>query len=773
LRHVVIDIGLDLMEQSLSDRELSNFAPVKARDAVHKARGMRRLERADDGTIFVYRLPVMIDWEEHPRSLQAMLTSLEETAATNSDNVQCVIWTENFSIRSKVLTDPGGRDITNDVKLDTIRQDEFEDFLRQENVLFEHAGSALFLLPSEQISDYFLRVGNLQSRQQFFAATFFWMIEELKEIRHIFCDTWSISTTAAVSAEFLNTYRRSSDKVAHTSVGWSFSPSYLPKSSLKSQLVFEAIYAAQQKKGQALFLSSFYSSGGLQEAIADQLLEFDARDGARLVAIFAVGSTFELTDQVLCDVSEIISGLGLKGKEGKYSTATPILEVSKVSFFPDYRHVETRPFLRKDIERNKDFLRTYVGRRIFSVHRDGRSSPHAPPGQPRHHAFHVDLAALFAQNEFQTVLSSKLAQCPPFTCIVRDSSDGAKALEAALRQARPELTTEAKCFEIDDWRLVNGQDGWVGVANANGSRTLVLVPAVITGQGIGDIKEQLRHTILDRTMKNLHFLVGLLRPEDPATIKHYVTIGENWVGPSKLTVCETLFLPNWGRDECPWCIEQNVVSQTKGMEKIDEKVRNRLIDRHTCLELSSNSGLFESEVFFTVEPNQQLPFNRGSHFVEALQPDKVQEEQLKAAGGLEAATLMIDLVENSPVSEADLCLTVANAVQNWRLRNPRTSLQRLTIDAATVSNDDKFNEARLRAAIWRTLSRSERALSVRASKEFANLVSRIYSENDDTKRRCLELEGFLAFGPEISRHFDGDVKSFAWSDFKWICEFSG
>jgi hypothetical protein len=119
LRHVVIDIGLDLMEQSLSDHDLSNFAPVKARDAVQKARGMRRLERANEGTVFVYQLPVMIDWAEHPRSLQTMLANLEETSATNSDNVQCVIWSENFSIHSKVLTDPMGKDATNDVVLET------------------------------------------------------------------------------------------------------------------------------------------------------------------------------------------------------------------------------------------------------------------------------------------------------------------------------------------------------------------------------------------------------------------------------------------------------------------------------------------------------------------------------------------------------------------------------------------------------------------------------------------------------------------------------
>ena len=366
------------MEQSLSDQELSVFAPVKARDAVHEARGMRRLERASEATVFVYRLPVMIDWEEYPKSLQAILTNLEETAVTNADNIQCVIWSESFSIHSSILTDPRTTELVNDVDLDAIRQEEFEGFLRKENVLFEHAGSALFLLPSEQVSDYFLRVGNLQSRQQFFAGTFFWMIEQLADVRHIFCDTWSISTTAAVSAEFLNTYRRCSDGAPQMSVGWSFSPSYLPKSSLKSKLVFEAIYAAQQRGGQALFLSSFYSSGGLQEAIVDQLLEFDARDVARLVAIFAVGSAFEYTDQVLCDVSEIISGLGLKGKSGKYPAATPILEVSKVSFFPDYRNVETRPFLRKDIETHRDFLRTYVGRNIFSVHRDGKSSPPRP-----------------------------------------------------------------------------------------------------------------------------------------------------------------------------------------------------------------------------------------------------------------------------------------------------------------------------------------------------------------------------------------------------------
>lgn len=770
--HVIIDIGLDLMEQSLADNELRGFASIKARDAVHEARGLRRLERANESTVFVYRLPVMIDWGSYPLTLEALLTGLNKVSETNSENIQWVIWSKKFTLQSQILT--GLKENVSDhrIDLDLVRQEEFEGLLRHENVLFEHAGAALFLLPSEQISDYFLRVGNLQSKHQFFAATFFWMIEQLGEVQHIFCDTWSISTTAAVSAEYLNTYRREIGMPPKQGVTWSFSPSYLPKSSLKSQLIFDAIYAARQADGHVLFLSSFYSSGGLQETIADQLLQFEARISARLVAIFAVGIKYEYTDQILCDVSKIVSNLGLKGKSGNYPVTTPVLEVSKVSFFPDYRQVETPAFLRKDIEQHKDFLRTFVGRGIFSVHRDGKSSPHSPSGQPRHHAFHVDLAMLFSQKEFHATLKEKLADCSKFTCILRDGSDGSKSLEAAIKLVRPELVEGAECFEINDWRIVSENDDWVTAANSSQSRTLVLVPAVITGQGIGDIKEQLRHVVLERTMEKLQFVIGLLRPEDPNTIKHYVQIGQQWVGPSKLVVCETIYMSNWGRDECPWCIEQDVLNQTKDIEMIDEAVRSRLVERHTLLQHSAENGLNNSDVFFTVEPDKRLPFNRGSLFLEALQPSKELEEQLETAGGLEAARLMVDLVENTPVSEADLCLTVANAIQNWRLRNLGKSLQRLTIDAATVSNDDKFNEARLRAAIWRTLSSSERSLSVRASKDFANLTSRIYSEGDDVKRRCLELEGFLAFGSEIVRHFGGDIDKVDWSDFKWICKFS-
>lgn len=769
MHFTIVDIVLSQVEQSFSDEELSYSATIKVRDAVLLARNSRRVEKASSATIFVYRLPVMIDWSKYPTAFRAYMDELEDAKGTNPTNQQWVVWTEDFTSKAAKLDKLERPVLEVGTLLEAVRQQELQDFLSHEDVLFEHSGSAVFLLPSDQISDYFFRVGNLQSRHRFFSAVFFWTLDQLSEVTHILVDTWSISTTAAVCAEYLKTYRASQGLARTTNVTWSFAPSYLPKSTLRSQLVFEALGAASRWGGKVLFLTSFYSTGSVQRVLTEEVEKLGARENCRMVAIFATGKAFEDADKILCDVAKYIADRGLLGKTGNFPRDVPVLEVSKVSFFPDYRRVEYRPFLRKDTDAHRGFIEACVGKDIFSVHRDGRTSPHKHLGRSRHHAFHVDLPKLFETSYFRERVRKSMANASKPTCIMRDKSDGAKALEIALLQTMPHMFGGLPCVEVDDWRELSPKNLDIEIANDRSAAPLILVPAVITGQSIGDIKEKVRHLFRPDVVPRLHYVIGLLRPGDERTLKNYEEIGAGWVYPSHLTVCEKIVLPNWGRDECPWCNELNIIDHVKETKDIDEAVRSRLNERRARLQASASEGLIGSDVFFVPEPDTRLPFNKASLFLEVLRPEAEQEEELKSVNGLEAARLLIELVHGTPVTEADLCVCVANAIQNWRHRNSSSSLQRFTIDAATVSNDDKFNEARLRAAIWRALTRSERMLAVRHNKDFHLLISRIYTDADDATRRCLELEGFIAFGQDILR-FHGDLESFDWSDFKYLCK---
>lgn len=567
------------------------------------------------------------------------------------------------------------------------------------------------------------------------------------------------------------TYRQTEVAENGERVGWSFSPSYVPRSNIQSDQIFDAINTARDKGGKVLFLSSFYSSGKLEETLADQAFYLDASEEAILVAIYAVGKEkFQFTKNVLCNIAALLESRGLVGKLVEVLPESEILKVSKVSFFPDYRSVEIRPFLRTDILANSDFIDRYVGRNIFSVHRDGRNSAHMIAGSRRHHAFHVDLPRMFSTKNFIKPLLSALNGLAPFDCILMDNSPGAEALLEAITRHLPEMIDGGQIYKIEDWRELRGSSPCLNAINSAQNRTLILVPTVITGQTIGDIKRHLRETS-SHSLSRLHYLIGLLRPEDAETMRNYTQLAHVYTGESSVSVAESVTVPNWGRKQCPWCIEQDKIDSAAVDIRVDGGARELLQKRQQQLQSGVVEGLKHSETFFTLLPDERLPFYPGSLFVDAMKgaPETVQE--LAEIGGLESSRRLQEIALRTPVSEADLCFVVANAVQNWRLRNAGKSVRKLTIDAATVSNDDKYNEARLRAAIWRSLRADERSLAVRASADFSHLFNRIFSDAEDSNHRCLELEALLGFGKEISRQVGGDLEAWDWSPTKWLAKF--
>lgn len=765
---IIVDITLSLLEQSFDDEELSRFVSLKATEASQEVRSQLRMDVSKRDATVVYRLPVVRNWAKFPISLKHFKAKLLEAGAVNPDSAQYLLWSEDHRFEVKLLTTEDARFAANSLKLKDIQLHEMVGFLSKQDVLFEHGGNALFALPSSQYSDYFLRVGNLQSNHAFFSAVFFWLLPQLKDVQHIFCDTWSISTTAAVVAESLMTYR-SSDPIRSTErVSWSFSPVYLPSSNIKIELIQDALALAEQKGGKVLFLSSFYSSGRLEKEIVDQTLNLDRRELAELVAIYAVGKRrFRYSSNILCNIKKLIKKRGLLGKKVERKLNSEVLSVSKVSFFPDYRSIERRPLIVPDIQKDSAFLDRYVGKRIFSVHRDGRNSVHYVDGSRRHHAFHVDLDALFSDVNFRSILAENLTDLQSFDCILSDQTSGAKSFLRALREVRGDLVDDAEVFVADDWRKLRVNEAALNKVNSPDTRTLVVLPTIITGQTIGDVKRHLRETSA-HSLERVHFLVGLLRPGDSETMRNYTELAQKYVGSSSITVVEAVNVPNWGKDVCPWCLEQDRLERAVAETPIQESDRIKFLARQERLHSSTTSGLMGKDVFFNFDGDHRLPFYAKSLFVDVAEDADGELAELAEVSGLGSSLRLREIAQNTSVSEADLCFVAAVALQNWRLRLEKNSVKRYAIDAATVSNDDKFNEARLRAAIWRSLKAEELSLSVGVSQDFRNMCGRIFGSEDEEHHRCLRLEALLAFGPEIGLLNGENSDEWNSSSLRWL-----
>lgn len=780
MQYRVIDIQLDQFERDQEDTQLSVFSKLKTMEAVQLSRGLIRTGRENEDSIFIYRLPVAINWSKYPISLTAMIDGLRSASSAIGTNVQFAIWTSDFAPNIAPVCIPRGKmhwqsSIEDPAQvcelLAAVRQTEMLNFLSNEDVLFEHAGAALFELPSGQLSDYFVRIGNLQSRAGFFSAIFFWMIEYLRDVRHIMCDTWSVSTSAAVVADYLMIYNGSAFESVPR-VTWSFSPSYIPSSPVKEKLIFDAVHAAQVSGGKALFLSSFYSSGGLELAIADQLAEYDARDSSILIAIYSVLDTCQYSELMLCSLGAFLENKGLRGKKAEPSSGIEVLSVSSTSYFPDYRTAAATPFIGRDIKEHSNFWERYCGKQLFAVHRDGSTNSDMRHGHSRHHAYHVNLEAFFADGEFLKSLTSRIKGIASFSNLFLDGSPASLVLHASLGMVAPKLLENAKIFTVPDWREISERPDCLQALNQNGARSIFLLPAVLSGQTIGDLKRHLRETALD-TMPNIHVLIGLLRPSDQVVMRNYLELGAKYSGTGELSVVESVILPNFGRRECPWCREQDTLDAALGRSDLDAVSRDIFEARRDRLQGSLVCGLVGNEVFFPVSEGSRLPFYGGSLFVDAMIGQEVQKGELESIDGLERSRALMALVDDSLLSEADLCCVVANSIQNWRNRTVRSSVRRATVDAATVVSDDKFNEARLRAAIWRSLRPHELALAVRVSTGFEDLVGRVYDQVDTiVSHRCLGLEASIAFGGEMRLRFGSQYDASHWgpSGFLWMPE---
>ena len=751
MRYSIVDVPLSILEQELADNDLHYLVDSRCRKASQTARSLLRLQKQDRDTVIVYRLPVMLNWADYPKSLEQFKESFTSASIACKDNVQFLTWSSKFSHQLELIHNPNNSIAVETIDIDDMCQSELLSFVKDEEVLFEHAGAAQFYLPSEQTSDYFLRVGNMQSKSAYFSAVFFWTLPVLKNVIHIFGDTWSISTTAAVMSDYLKRYGGVEEPSVMPRTSWSFAPSYIPKSKKARELASDAAVLASLKGKRTLFLSSFYSSGSLGEALVEETINSDSRDAALFVAIFGVKPKYKYCDLLLCCVGDHLDELGLGGKGAKYDASKELLNVGKSSYIPDYRSSEPVKFLFEDIQRDNRFFANLVGKGIFSVHRNGNNSYH----DSRHHAFHIDAAGLFSTSYFRGNLREKFAGGNAYHNIIVDGSEGAEALLKALEDEAPQSIAGARKFIVPDWRKLPDHHDVLDAVNDRDKRSLYLVPVVISGSSLGDLKKYLRKTSL-LSLDKILFLVGLLRPSEPEVMHNYTVISDKYVSPSKVIVVTNVFLPNWGLRRCPWCREQDILDRKK--ELIHRKAKNEeMARRHEKLQSSAGSGLVNEDVFFTTAENKKLPFNGGSLFANAV--DDALAQEVQAADGIYKSILLMNGVADSNLSEGDLCVVVASAIQNWRIRTARKFVRRPTIDSATVASDDKFNEARLRAALWRALAPEELSLAVRGSTDFESLLERIFSGGDDEHHECLELEAMLAFPIEIRAFFSERIES--------------
>jgi adenine/guanine phosphoribosyltransferase-like PRPP-binding protein len=209
-----------------------------------------------------------------------------------------------------------------------------------------------------------------------------------------------------------------------------------------------------------------------------------------------------------------------------------------------------------------DFFGRYSGAGVVTVHRDQLD------GSGRHHMVYVDVERLLAHPRFEERVDRELDDVGTVDAVLGpENGPGARLAAYASERlnvpsvlAEPHHLPELAASE----REVLAQ-----------RRLLVVEDVVMTGTRLRLYRNWL-HRIGVATAENfeLQFLAGVARPTNLTALRG---VADFTHGLERFHFAELFMLPNWGRRECPWCKELELLKRHSADvdENVAAFVRNR------------------------------------------------------------------------------------------------------------------------------------------------------------------------------------------------------
>jgi adenine/guanine phosphoribosyltransferase-like PRPP-binding protein len=194
-----------------------------------------------------------------------------------------------------------------------------------------------------------------------------------------------------------------------------------------------------------------------------------------------------------------------------------------------------------------EFFNRYGGVGAVQVHRDQE-------GEDRHHMVYLDIEALVATPAFRERAAAELQDVLPVgvEVVICPEHRAGRALAGLVCEhlgvplvaADPERLLE---LTEDERGLLDGA-----------RRVLVADDVVMTGTRLRRYRNMLHRAGFALAQDfELHYLAGVARPDDLSGLRGVVDFVHF---PERFHYVELLVLPNWGRDECPWCVEADLLA---------------------------------------------------------------------------------------------------------------------------------------------------------------------------------------------------------------------
>jgi hypothetical protein len=288
-------------------------------------------------------------------------------------------------------------------------------------------------------------------------------------------------------------------------------------------------------------------------------------------------------------------------------------------------------------------------------------------------------------------------------------------------------------------------------------QVLVLESVVVTGSTLGRISEFFREF---NNLKVTYFC-GLLRPDSQHKRRQFRTeLGAHDHGSHRLYIADDVILPNWHKEDCPWCREADILSESILKQfQSDEAALQQLRTRRAFLRSGADVGI--SAGAFLSSPGGGDPLRLGQNSV-LLNVGEVNRYRIEAG---------LDAIAASEVSEADVAVCLASIAQLWREPFFQSFMSETLSDAPkddngedspcsafdrvkdnVISGRTTFTDPIIRAAIWRAFRNSE-------------LLPRPSGEEADFKDFVSSVLGTAGDGPNDRRIRDELLLLLGLSDF--------
>jgi hypothetical protein len=422
-----------------------------------------------------------------------------------------------------------------------LRDAELGALAAQPGVELPEAAEMHYIGPNGRHYGSFVRIGTaIQSIDRLDGVTF-WLLEFLDGASIVLLDSWTIMSLGLNLAR----YPQEGGAIDLQVVGVECVRNYdEPEGQLESRLIAlqEHLLEGGTPASRAVIVMSTVSTGGLVAKLR-RVCEQVALP-YRTIALYAPD------EQHVEKVFRLRPELGGRWEDRedcpRCQTDTAHVRINPSTYHLDITANVEKAIITRDLMTTlQPFFDAYRGRDIFRVH------AWQADDQTRHHMVDVDVLKMRNVPVFQSKLEKILRERPPFDVVLSPRHDAAIAVaaEVARLSGRPLIT-----------RLPGELESLPGDERAAlaGGKVLLVDDVLVSGTRLHVYRQALQRAKLTDDKSALGYLVGLARPTSNAKLR---TIRNTVHGPVNFDAVDTVLLPHWDEDACPWCWERDQLRQ--------------------------------------------------------------------------------------------------------------------------------------------------------------------------------------------------------------------